>query len=189
MPSLGVYENLAASLYRRLNAEHAKNDGKRLELTLHPTTVSKQAAPLSKLRAIIMTTHSTIRYFRKTALCTVFALTAGVTTSASAEQTQPPVPILAYTVNYNPAVKAVYMQNVHNPGGWACVQVTAARSTGGFKEAPALLYGFTYSMRGMSNSDCRSSSALPNVYLKEYTATYANQIFFNITKNSIYVTD
>ncbi|QTD87995.1 MULTISPECIES: hypothetical protein [Xanthomonas] len=82
--------------------------------------------------------------------------------------------------------RAVYIQNVNNPGGWACVAVGPARSTGSYKQAPSLLAGFTYSVRAMSAADCRAGSALPNLYVRAFTAVPANQIFIDI-KNSISV--
>ncbi|WP_152625011.1 hypothetical protein [Xanthomonas albilineans] len=170
-------------------AIHSNND-QRLALTLRTQTVGKQAVSLSKLKAIIMTTHSTIRHFRKAALCTVFALTAGVAASASAGQA---TAVPTYTLNFNPAVKAIYIQNVNNHGGWACIQVTAPPrdGTGGFGEVPngaMVLYGFTYSARGMSTSNCSANSAVANVFLSSYTVNNSNEVYFNI-KNNIYITN
>ncbi|WP_139370491.1 hypothetical protein [Xanthomonas axonopodis] len=97
---------------------------------------------------------------------------------------QQAVPVTTYMVNYNPSVKAVYIQNVNNPSGWACVAVGQARSNGSYKEAPSLLAGYTYSVRAMSAADCRAGTALPNLYVRAFTAVPANQIFIDI-KNSI----
>ncbi|QTF19432.1 conserved exported hypothetical protein [Xanthomonas citri pv. fuscans] len=130
-----------------------------------------------------MTVHSRRGYSRKAAFYIALALSAGFATSASAQQA---VPVTTFTVNYNANVRAVYIQNVNNPGGWACVAVGPARSTGSYKQASSLLAGFTYSVRAMSAADCRAGSALPNLYVRAFTAVPANQIFIDI-KNSISV--
>ncbi|UXA70450.1 hypothetical protein M0D46_05120 [Xanthomonas prunicola] len=128
-----------------------------------------------------MIINSKIDYFRKAAFCAVLALAACVATSANAQQT---VPIASYTVNYNPRVRAVYIQNVNNPNGWACVAVGQASQSGSYKSGPSLLYGFTYSVRAMSAVDCRAGSALPNLYVPRFTVPLENQIFIDI-RNSI----
>ncbi|EKQ58526.1 hypothetical protein WS7_20833 [Xanthomonas citri pv. malvacearum str. GSPB2388] len=128
-----------------------------------------------------MKEHSRKGCSRKAAFCIALALSAGFATSASAQQA---VPVTTCTVNYNPSVKAVYIQNVNNPSGWVCVAVGQASSNGSYKEAPSLLAGYTYSVRAMSAADCRAGTALPNLYVQAFTAVSAQQIFIDI-KNSI----
>ncbi|WP_152624778.1 hypothetical protein [Xanthomonas sp. GPE 39] len=140
---------------------------------------------------IIMHTHSTIRHFRKAALCTMLALGASAATSASAQQGVP-----AYTVNYVSTVKAIYIQNINNPNGWACVPVTAptvhrnrhgTTTDGGFGTAPGLLYGSTYSANAFSTPNCSNGTSMAGIYARGYTVNNTNEVYFTIENNTIII--
>ncbi|WP_262404492.1 hypothetical protein [Xanthomonas oryzae] len=83
-----------------------------------------------KSEALIVTTHSATRHFRKSALSILFALATGASTSASAQA------IKVYVKNYNSNVKGLWIQNEENPNGWACFPVTAPLRTSSGRITP-----------------------------------------------------
>ncbi|MGX8293781.1 hypothetical protein [Xanthomonas oryzae] len=137
-----------------------------------------------KSEALIVTTHSATRHFRKSALSILFALATGASTSASAQA------IKVYVKNYNSNVKGLWIQNEENPNGWACFPVTAplrtssGRITPGTANAPALLYGLYYSAYALISTDCNAGGQRINNLSTHYYKAPNNQ-----ASTTIYITN
>lgn len=106
-----------------------------------------------------MATRLTVRYFRKVALCALFALAAGASMSASAQQSEQ---IIIKNYSTSSGVKAFWIQSEANAGGWACFPVDqptllpSGRAIAGGANAPAILYNISYSFYALSSTDCAS---------------------------------
>ncbi|CBA17275.1 hypothetical protein [Xanthomonas albilineans] len=104
-----------------------------------------------------MVGRSSVRYFRKTALCAFFAVAAGASISASAEKSEQ---VIIKNYSTSSGVQAFWIQSEANPGGWACFPVSQptllpnGRAIPGGANAPAILYNISYDFYALSSTSC-----------------------------------
>lgn len=126
-----------------------------------------------------MTTHSSIRHFRKSALLIVFALVAtGTSTWASAQQAAQ-----LRIKSYNSNVKGIWIQNEIYANGWACLPLTSPGETPG----PGLLFGSKFSAYALSSTDCTNGGQrIQNLYSEHYTVPNTNRVVIVISTKRLY---
>ncbi|WP_146084031.1 hypothetical protein [Xanthomonas albilineans] len=125
-----------------------------------------------------MYTHSTIRNFRKAAICTVLALAAGASTSGSAQ-----VKIVsAITKNYDVGAKSLMIQVTgHHSNTPGCVQlVPPTNNQPGYGRVPILLVGSTYDVYAMRDDAC--NSYVIGSYVTGYNVNSTRNLLITISK-------
>ncbi|WP_242628751.1 hypothetical protein ACQR53_02100 [Xanthomonas oryzae] len=126
-----------------------------------------------------MTIYSNARNFRKAACCAVLALAAGVATTASAQHA---VPI--YATNKNPAVKALFVQNIDVQSGWLC---TAVPSNGQTTTLAPVFVGSRFVVRGFGTTDCRFGTEVRGLNRPGFKVENVFQVFIDVYNNGIQV--
>ncbi|QBG94166.1 hypothetical protein EYR26_19990 [Xanthomonas oryzae] len=107
----------------------------------------------------------------------MLALAAGVATTASAQHHAIPI----YATNRNPAVKALFVQNVDVRSGWSC---TAVPSNGQTTTLAPVLVNSRFIVIGFGTTDCRFGTEVRGLNRPGFKVADVFQVFIDVYNNN-----